>query len=480
MNINDLPCLCLRTIFSKLETSDLYNINRVCHKWAFLQTSVCIKINTLYLFVGQKTDEGDFCYERNEFKIPYIEKIESKEIREKHNFPEFCDTEKLQFQWLNSSTVKKLLTLFPNIKQLKIFVNEKKDPSKFESTYSIISQLITLLKCWSPVLESLYFSFAPFNDEPILFTPLVTEINNLQCLKKFTFKSRNLTLDSIPNLTFTILEQLFEFHFDLWCFDEKEKFFLSHVNLIKQNPRLVKLSFGLMDCSELFSMDIISNQQVEFYQKFVSIPFLEFLCPDENMQKFCLTFFNVERLDILFHSHKELYRMSKLWKNMKNLVFLDMFANYPRHVEEEEEFLDDLNPKAVPNYSVRILNIYTSPHSHDQLHGIKWHRLFPNLEILHFNDHYLECSICRIPQRDDTDSDFTDSDEEKEYSETKRKEKQKYSKFRNLFRYDEHLSKRNECLKLCLQPWKECSKLRKVYIGNSKTPKLVDLDQLWN
>lgn len=482
MNLNDLPCLCLRTIFSKLAISDLYAINGVCHHWASLQTSVCININTLYLFIGQESDENDFCYERNEFKIPYIEQIESKEIRDEYNVLEFCDNKKLQFKWLNSSTVKKLIFLFPNIKRLKIFVNEKKDPSKFASTYSIISQLIILLKFWSPVLESFYFAFAPFNDEPLLFKPLITAINNLRCLKEFTFKSRNITLDSIPNLTFTILGQLYEFHCDLWCFDERERFFLSHVNLINQNQRLKKLGFGLMSCSELFSMDIFFNQQTEFYQKFVSFPFLEFLCPDENMQKFCRTFCNVERLDILFHNHKELYRMSKLWKDMKNLVFLDMFANYPRHVEEEHEFLDDPDPKPVPNYSIRVLNIYSSPHSHDQLHGIMWHRLLPNLEIIHFNDRYLECSICQIPQRDDTDSDYTDSDEDelKEYSETKAREKQKYSKFRKLFRFDEHFTRRNECLKLCLQSWKECPKLKKVYIGNSKTPKLVELNQLWS
>lgn len=480
MNLNDLPCLCLRTIFSKLAISDLYSISGVCANWAFLQTSVCTKVNTLYLFIGQESD--DFSYERNEFKIPYIGQIESKEIRNKYSVLEFCDDEKLQFQWLNPSTVKKLITLFPNIKRLKVFVNEKKDPSKFDATYSIISQLITLLKFWSPALESFYFAFAPFKDEPILFKPLITAINNLHCLKEFTFKSRNITFDSIPNLTFTILGQLYEFHCDLWCFDERERFFLSHVNLINQNPRLAKLSFGLMSCSELFSTDIISNQQMEFYQKFVSFPFLEFLCPDENMQKFCRTFFNVQRLDILFHSHKELYRMSKLWKNMKNLVFLDMFANYTV-VEEDKEFLDDPDPRPVPNSSVRVLNIYSSPHSHDQLHGIMWHRLLPNLEIIHFNDRYLECSVCQIPQRDDTDSDYTDSDDEeevKDYSDTKIREKQTYSKFRNLFRFDEHLAKRNECLKLCLQPWKECSKLRKVYIGNSSTPRLVDLDQLWS
>lgn len=481
MNLNDLPDLCLRKIFSRLETSDLYGINNVCQYWASLQTTVCTKINTLYLFIGQETDKDDFAYQRNEFQIPYIEQIESKEIRDKYTVPEFFDNEKLKFEWLSSYTVEKLINLFPNIKRLKIFVNfKKKAPSQFASTYSIIPQLITLLEFWSPSLQSFFFAFAPFSDEPNLFEPLVVAINNLQNLEEFIFKSRNITVDSIPNLSLTILGQLKEFRCDLWCYDERERFFLSHVNFIKLNPKLEKLSFGLVSCSEILSMDIFSNQQTNFYQKFTSFPFLEFLHPDEDMQNFCRKFSNLDRLDILFHSHKELYRMSKLWKHMQNLIFLDMFANYPAD-NEEDEFPDDPDPKPIPNYSVRILNIFTSPHSHDELYDIKWNLLFPNLEILHFNDRYLKCSICQIPQRDDTDSEYSDSEsDEREYSEENTRGKQKYSIFRNLFRFDEHVSKRNECLKHCLQPWKQCSKLKKVYIGNSTAPKLVDFNQLWS
>src|SRR5699024_10977575 len=119
----------------------------------------------------------------------------------------------------------------------------------------------------------------------------------------------------------------------------------------------------------------------------------------------------------------------------------------------------------------RILNIYGAPQSHTDLYRIQWDKLMPNLEILHFNDHYLGCKECGTTSPVDYELEKEREIEENIAPSPDAAEKRA-----------ENERKRIECMRLCVQPWKKCPKLRIVYTGDwnyLSGTKLWDLNELW-
>ena len=53
MNINELPDLCLRAIFTKLPLEDLIKAGQVCLLWKHLRQSECRKRRTVTLLLGR-------------------------------------------------------------------------------------------------------------------------------------------------------------------------------------------------------------------------------------------------------------------------------------------------------------------------------------------------------------------------------------------------------------------------------------------
>ncbi len=116
MNINELPELTLRTIFSKLPLRDLLRINLVCSHWASLQSSVACGTKKIVILIG---DDAINLLNELRFEIPHLEDLEGESEVPKLSTDSY---EVLDFDWLDKHTAKFLIQLLPNITDAQIAV----------------------------------------------------------------------------------------------------------------------------------------------------------------------------------------------------------------------------------------------------------------------------------------------------------------------------------------------------------------------
>ena len=121
MNINDLPDLILRTIFSKLPPVDLFRLDLICPYWAQLQPSVCCKVDRLNILIGKfaKNTRGTHI-----FAIPHLDELQDFKLHNSHGQFSTYEKEwyKLEFAWLDKKSVHTLGRLFCNVTHVQISV----------------------------------------------------------------------------------------------------------------------------------------------------------------------------------------------------------------------------------------------------------------------------------------------------------------------------------------------------------------------
>jgi len=156
--INQLPDLCLRTIFAKLPLVDVLQMDRVCTLWEYYQTYMCHRLNTLTLLigVGNPADRITGSY----FTVKHADKLVDDVGSRIHTQlpPNGPECTQLRYDSLDWSTMLQLATKLPNINRLEVAINW----ASLEPTFS---QLIHLLGCWAPALVDLKMWFF-FNPEP--------------------------------------------------------------------------------------------------------------------------------------------------------------------------------------------------------------------------------------------------------------------------------------------------------------------------
>ena len=152
---------------------------------------------------------------------------------------------------------------------------------------------------------------------------LVPALNSLTSIQILTLEFRHnfsYSNDVLKTIDLPVIGRLKEFYIDVL---DPEIFYESLLKYAKPNEQLNKLGLSCINTYN-FAEGFFRQEPSQFYQKFVSFPFMEYLQPNNEMQLYCKQFCSLQNLNIIFHSDQELYQMVRLMQPLKQCTQLRM------------------------------------------------------------------------------------------------------------------------------------------------------------
>ncbi len=415
MNINQLPDLILRTIFSKLPLRDLLRINLVCSHWKCLQPAVTCGVKKVVILIG---DEAINLLNEFRFETPHFDELEGESKVPKLSLDSF---EVLDFDWLDRSSSKFLIELLPKITNAQIAVrNVQPTTSIGEKSWGIksvaLEQMIELLTQWEKSLKSLKIclNFTDYYQQECLerdMPRLLKCLNSLQAIQNLALNLQNCFFyeSTKSPLDMPFLAKLETFYLSMQ--DSNELIYDSLIKYALPNTNLREIGLNNIYDTDISHSFFTNVNNLKFYQRIYQLPCLNFSEPSEAMRIFCERYCNLKRISITIRNLPSIYKMTRHLRPLKSLVYLDIDVSF----DEEHGLVNDPDAelemmRAVPVLPpVKILNVYAPLHKHTDLYEIQWHVMLPNLEVLHYHDGWSDCQIC-MP-RQDSDNEEEDVEE---------------------------------------------------------------------
>ncbi len=440
MHINSLENKFILKVFSYLPISDLCRLNLICKKWANLQSAVCAQSQRLSIQVNIPKR-----YQNNSiFSFPHLAEVENAQqnlFNHNHNSAAF---ESLSFARFNLENVSKIVAMFPSINQLEITIDSIL-PFREHNGVMLeeLTPVVTLIESCSKNLQIIYinirfcgFSGYIFNKT---FLRLVKAINSCFKLEHLTCEIKN-SFDwinnQVPEFDLTIVKQLKSFYWNFPQVLEQVWINLHQYN----NLYLQSIGFGNI-CKQDLETDCFKNEE-KYKNLFSKIHFFELFhikSKPKEIAIICQKLLHIQRFHLCVNYLEQLYSLVTLLKPLKQLFFLELYF----YLEKTSDDLQN-NIQNIPDLeSVQIFNLHSDIPSHETIQKIKWEIMFPNLEVLILSNIYSSCKIC-MKNKDEDDGE----------------------------------SKKLKCIKLALQGWKKCTKLKKIYCVFQNKEMMIDINLL--
>ncbi|KAH9394361.1 hypothetical protein TYRP_004412 [Tyrophagus putrescentiae] len=480
MNINQLPDLILRTIFSKLPLRDLLRINLVCSHWKCLQPAVTCGVKKVVILIG---DEAINLLNEFRFETPHFDELEGESKVPKLSLDSF---EVLDFDWLDRSSSKFLIELLPKITNAQIAVrNVQPTTSIGEKSWGIksvaLEQMIELLTQWEKSLKSLKIclNFTDYYQQECLerdMPRLLKCLNSLQAIQNLALNLQNCFFyeSTKSPLDMPFLAKLETFYLSMQ--DSNELIYDSLIKYALPNTNLREIGLNNIYDTDISHSFFTNVNNLKFYQRIYQLPCLNFSEPSEAMRIFCERYCNLKRISITIRNLPSIYKMTRHLRPLKSLVYLDIDVSF----DEEHGLVNDPDAelemmRAVPVLPpVKILNVYAPLHKHTDLYEIQWHGSLEINEVLDENNDIINPQ----PENEVHENEGQRAEEEIDLEENLNLDllfgdENEHTEEEEDADEDQEEVTRQKCLRLSIQPWRFCDKLRKVYTGDNDEPNIL-------
>ncbi|KAH9397519.1 hypothetical protein TYRP_003838 [Tyrophagus putrescentiae] len=446
--ISALPDVLLKRILTSLPLADLLRLGTVSQRWRRLQTSVCKKVTVLTILVG---DDALKEIEGSVFRIAHAELLRPKKEEGGHpneGSPSFSTSSSssphhisphgrhvLSFDWLDEASC-------PSAECRNFFTRGEKS---WRQNSFALDPVVTLISALSSQLVTLqlysYFLYSCTTtrgcsiEQPL--KRLFSALNRCTALQHLTLENTGTVffydLESAsrrPPLELPILSTLEELYFHFADYSAEicrnlERYALGNARLSSLNLA----SVGNVDLERPFFRSHRRNYRYRtLFSAIQQLPSFQVIDAEEDLRLLTEQLRSIVKLTVNVFTLTEFYATIKELAKLQKLLFLELcFHINPdeelsgdwREKEEEEKGFASESENSTPSLdSVRILQIYATLHCHDDLHCIHWERLFPNVEILEFDDGKMICERCRRRAVDNNDNEevLLDGLEEEERS----------------------------------------------------------------
>ena len=421
----------------------------------------------------------------------------------------------LSFDWLDKASVALIISKLPSLKRLQVSLGRvpqllHQGEKSWRRTSFALDPVVTLISALSSQLVTLqlysYFLYSTTTrcsiEQPL--KRLFSALNRCTALQHLTLENTGTVffydLESAsrrPPLELPILSTLEELYFHFADYSAEicrnlERYALGNARLSSLNLA----SVGNVDLERPFFRSHRRNYRYRtLFSAIQQLPSFQVIDAEEDLRLLTEQLRSIVKLTVNVFTLTEFYATIKELAKLQKLLFLELcFHINPdeelsgdwREKEEEEKGFASESENSTPSLdSVRILQIYATLHCHDDLHCIHWERLFPNVEILEFDDGKMICERCRRRAVDNNDNEevLLDGLEEEEdhVDEVEAPENggaqngggglHPHNLALNLVMdnfldvLERDLQRQNECSRLALQAWRRCPKLHTVYSG---------------
>ncbi len=385
-NINALPDLVLRNIFSKLDSVDVINLAFICTLWREYQLAITSKMDSLIIVFG--SDDPLDSISKSLFTIPHLEEVLDEANRPMHT-PQ-SGTKKSRLSYLSSpshAVRDQIISAYPLLTKLQIVI----DNIKFSE---VADFFVEVMQSWSEKLTTLevYYRSKEIrelaNSEDFDYCAEVESSQAIMSMISFCYSLKHLTVDC-----------------DTYFFRKKPKRIFDLIGDLP--PNLSTLKFKSLDFIEGRHLEILyeylkDNDQLEQFallnrtsEAMDSPKWLRFSSkwttkPANvrywNESKFS-TFPSLTSVDINYHCGLDLVKLLNSLSPLKELIYLrftlglkeDVAASHLEFSKYESFYCSEINPlTAVKVLKLKLLNLQY----HFDVQSTIWSRAFPEVQVI--------------------------------------------------------------------------------------------------